>query len=53
MVVPGLLQTEAYARAILSTRVGATAEELDDAVAARIERQQILDREHPPELGSS
>jgi transcriptional regulator with XRE-family HTH domain len=50
MVVPGLLQTEAYARAILSTRVGATAEELDEAVAARIERQRSLDREHPPEL---
>ena len=49
-VIPGLLQTEAYARAILSTRVGATEEELDEAVAARLERQHILDREHPPEL---
>jgi transcriptional regulator with XRE-family HTH domain len=50
VVVPGLLQTEAYARAVLGTRVGAVAEELDEAVAARLERQQILDREHPPEL---
>jgi transcriptional regulator with XRE-family HTH domain len=50
LVVPGLLQTEAYARAILSTRMGATREELDDAVAARIERQRVLDHEHPPEL---
>jgi transcriptional regulator with XRE-family HTH domain len=50
LVVPGLLQTEAYARAILSTRMGATREELDDAVAGRMERQRILDREHPPEL---
>jgi len=50
LVVPGLLQTEAYARAILSTRMGATREELDEAVAARMERQRILDREHPPEL---
>lgn len=49
-VVPGLLQTAAYARAILSTRVGATEEELAEAVAARLERQQILDREQPPEL---
>jgi transcriptional regulator with XRE-family HTH domain len=49
-VVPGLLQTEAYARAILSTRVGASAEELDEAVAARLERQHILEREQPPEL---
>jgi transcriptional regulator with XRE-family HTH domain len=50
VVVPGLLQTEAYARAILSTRVGATTEELNEAVAARLERQQILNREPPPEL---
>jgi hypothetical protein len=50
LVVPGLLQTETYARAILSTRMGATREELDDAVAGRIERQPILEREHPPEL---
>ena len=50
MVVPGLLQTETYARAVLSTRVGATTEELDETVAARLERQQILNREHPPEL---
>jgi transcriptional regulator with XRE-family HTH domain len=50
VIVPGLLQTEAYARAILSTRVGATEEDLDEFVAARLERQQILDREHPPEL---
>jgi Domain of unknown function (DUF5753) len=48
--VSGLLQTEAYARAILSTRMGATREELDDAVAGRVERQRILEREHPPEL---
>ncbi|HLH58516.1 MAG TPA: helix-turn-helix transcriptional regulator [Streptosporangiaceae bacterium] len=50
VVVPGLLQNEAYARAVLSTRVGATAEELDEAVAARMDRQQILDRNRPPEL---
>lgn len=50
LVVPGLLQTEAYARAILSTRMGATREELDEAVAGRLERQRILDRKHPPEL---
>lgn len=51
-VVPGLLQTEAYARAILSTRVGATKEELDEAVAARLARQHILESEQPPELCS-
>ena len=50
VIVPGLLQTEAYARAVLRTRVGATKEELDEAVAARLERQQILEREHPLQL---
>ena len=50
VVVPGLLQTEAYARAVLRTRVGATEEEVDEAVAARLERQRILEREHPPQL---
>jgi transcriptional regulator with XRE-family HTH domain len=50
VVVPGLLQTEAYARAVLSTRVGATLDEIDETVAARLARQQILDRDQPPEL---
>ncbi len=50
VVVPGLLQTEAYARAILSTRVGATEDEIDEAVGARMERQRVLERDHPPEL---
>jgi len=50
VVVPGLLQTEAYARAVLSTRVGATEDEIDEAVAARLARQQILERDQPPEL---
>jgi transcriptional regulator with XRE-family HTH domain len=50
VVVPGLLQTEADARAILCTRVGATEDELDEAVDARMARQQVLDRDQPPEL---
>src|SRR5580658_5516000 len=50
LVVPGLLQTETYARAILSTRMGATPEELEEAVAGRMERQRVLSRQHPPEL---
>ena len=44
------MQTEEYARAILRTRIGATDEELDEAVAARLDRQRIFNREHPPEL---
>lgn len=52
LVIPGLLQTEAYARAILSTRLDSTAEEIDEAVAARMERQRILERDQPPELSA-
>ena len=50
VVVPGLLQTQAYARAVLSTRVGATPDEIDETVAARLARQQILEQAQPPEL---
>lgn len=49
-VVPGLLQTEAYARALLSDRIGSRPGDVDEKVAARMERQEILHREKPPEL---
>lgn len=44
-LVYGLLQTEEYARSILGVRGG---EGLDGKVAARMERQRILDRGEPP-----
>ncbi|MFF0061007.1 helix-turn-helix domain-containing protein [Streptomyces sp. NPDC005279] len=44
-LVYGLLQTQAYARAVLGVR---TEENLDARVAARIERQRILERDNPP-----
>ncbi|MFD9371616.1 helix-turn-helix transcriptional regulator [Streptomyces sp. NPDC060020] len=44
-LVYGLLQTEAYARAVLGVR---SEGDLDAKVAARMERQRILDRENPP-----
>ncbi|MFD9523271.1 Scr1 family TA system antitoxin-like transcriptional regulator [Streptomyces sp. NPDC059979] len=44
-LVHGLLQTEAYARAVLGVW---TEEGLDAKVAARLERQRILDRDNPP-----
>jgi transcriptional regulator with XRE-family HTH domain len=50
VVLPGLVQTEAYARAVISTRVGITVDEIDDEVAARMERQAILNQEKPPIL---
>ena len=50
MLVPGLLQTEAYARAIFRTRFGATDEEVDEQVAARLKRQEILVHADPAAL---
>jgi hypothetical protein len=48
MVFPGLLQTEAYARAIISTRVGIGTDKIDEEVAARLARQAVRDRDNPP-----
>ncbi|MEH0633386.1 helix-turn-helix transcriptional regulator [Streptomyces bottropensis] len=44
-LVYGLLQTEEYARAVLATGMP---DDLDGLVAARMERQRILEREQPP-----
>ncbi|MFF5972344.1 helix-turn-helix domain-containing protein [Streptomyces sp. NPDC012769] len=46
-LVYGLLQTKEYAYALLSFDKPDTADEM---VAARMERQRILEREHPPVL---
>src|SRR5690348_12063261 len=48
LVVPGLLQTEDYARAILSARPDGNLSDLDEQVAARLARQNILDRTGSP-----
>lgn len=50
LVIPGLLQTPAYARAILRSRPGITEEQLEKQVTARIERQQLLAADNPPLL---
>jgi DNA-binding XRE family transcriptional regulator len=50
LLVPGLLQTEAYMRAIFQTRFGTTEPEIEDRVAARMKRQAILVRDDPPKL---
>ncbi|MFD3654771.1 Scr1 family TA system antitoxin-like transcriptional regulator [Streptomyces sp. NPDC058620] len=48
-VLPGLLQTENYARAVFRTDVPALGEEeIGQRVAARIERREILQRSKPP-----
>jgi uncharacterized protein DUF5753 len=49
LVVPGLLQTESYARAMIRAgRPGDSDAEVDKLVMARIARQQIWDRQDPP-----
>lgn len=49
-LVPGLLQRADYARAVFHTRFGMTEEWVEEQVAARLKRQEILDREQPPLL---
>jgi transcriptional regulator with XRE-family HTH domain len=50
LVVPGLLQTEDYARAILSARPDGNLDDLDEQVAARLARHAVLDRPDAPQL---
>jgi len=47
-VLSGLLQTEAYARAILAVNPGVTDEQVSERLAARLARQAILTRDDPP-----
>ncbi|WP_199853110.1 helix-turn-helix transcriptional regulator [Plantactinospora sp. BC1] len=49
-LVPGLLQTEGYARAVFRSDVTLTENEIDRLTAARLARQSILDQEQPPQL---
>jgi transcriptional regulator with XRE-family HTH domain len=49
--VPGLLQTEPYARAVISLGHGdASSEEIDRRVGLRMARKQVLTRANPPQL---
>nr|WP_260407676.1 helix-turn-helix transcriptional regulator [Planomonospora venezuelensis] len=50
LIVPGLLQTEEYARALFSGEPRVSAGGVERDVAARMERQRILEREDPPML---
>jgi transcriptional regulator with XRE-family HTH domain len=50
-VIPGLLQTESYARSVISAgKPRFSADALDRSVSSRIERQRILARDNPPML---
>jgi hypothetical protein len=46
-LVYGLLQTEEYARAVLGVE---NHKQVDEMVAARMERQRVLERDQPPAL---
>lgn len=48
MVIPGLVQTEAYARAIIGLHGVGSADELDALVDARMTRQRVLTSQDPP-----
>ncbi|MBM0202119.1 helix-turn-helix domain-containing protein [Micromonospora sp. NPDC051227] len=49
--VPGLLQTQEYARAVVLLGHGAAGPgEIDRRVALRMQRQQLLQRQNPPQL---
>ncbi|MBE1588542.1 Scr1 family TA system antitoxin-like transcriptional regulator [Nonomuraea angiospora] len=48
LVVPGLLQTARYARAILSAEPGVTEQWIEAAVETRLRRQSVFERESPP-----
>jgi transcriptional regulator with XRE-family HTH domain len=49
LLIPGLLQTEGYARAVLGWGPD-DGRDLDERVAARLERQGIFGRDVPPEV---
>jgi hypothetical protein len=50
-VIPGLLQTEDYARAIISQALERRpADEIDRWVSVRLQRQRVLTRPNPPRL---
>ena len=52
MLIPGLLQTEAYVHALYRSRVPAyTEDEIARHVGARLERQTVLSRTPPPRIG--
>ena len=46
--IPGLLQTQAYARAVLEAYPDATEDVVSERLAGRLSRQAILERDDPP-----
>ncbi|MEV4285451.1 helix-turn-helix transcriptional regulator [Nonomuraea bangladeshensis] len=50
LIVPGMLQTPEYARAIFRGKPGTTPEAVEQNVADRMQRQDVLQRENGPTL---
>jgi transcriptional regulator with XRE-family HTH domain len=49
-LVPGILQTDMYARTVFGTRLGVTDDEITELVAARLKRHEVLTKSNPPTL---
>ncbi|MEV1147755.1 helix-turn-helix transcriptional regulator [Micromonospora sp. NPDC049799] len=49
-LIPGLLQTEAYARAVLAGGGMLREAEIEQRITSRLARQEVLTRETPPEV---
>jgi transcriptional regulator with XRE-family HTH domain len=49
-LIPGLLQTEVYARAVIRTDVGVAEEDVERRIAVRISRQELLTHKRPLRL---
>ncbi|MEV4224784.1 helix-turn-helix transcriptional regulator [Nonomuraea sp. NPDC049725] len=52
LLVPGLFQTADYARAVLRGIPGVTDAETEELLAARLQRQDIFSRPHPPMIAA-
>ncbi|MET8157046.1 helix-turn-helix transcriptional regulator [Sphaerisporangium sp. NPDC005289] len=48
VLIPGLLQTEAYAREMFAASPGITGEEVEERLAGRMRRQSIFHQNKPP-----
>jgi transcriptional regulator with XRE-family HTH domain len=50
LLVPGLLQTEDYARAVFRADLVSSEQEVEERLSARMQRKLILEKGNPPEL---
>ncbi|MFC4585030.1 Scr1 family TA system antitoxin-like transcriptional regulator [Sphaerisporangium corydalis] len=50
MLVPGMFQTEEYARRVFSKAPGITPEEIEERVIGRMQRKTLLTQEKPPTI---